>query len=312
MVFAALKSGTAAYAQSVAMADVLQRELGTVFSVSPTPGNGPICDLLKRGEAEIAIVSGPVLTYAWLGGKGWEEIAEEFVSLGPVPIRMLVSGQLLGQGVIVHGDSDIHSMQDLKGKKVFTDNPASPGNLAIFKAHLAANGVNLDDVTVLTMSSSSKGMQSVIEGAGDAVVCSTGGSKMLDFNEKCDGYVLSTPIDSESMKIYRTYVPGVVPLVEEEARPGVEAGTTNFAMILNLVTTKECSDEVAYTITKTVLENVEELGTLHKNFKTWGLNTAVVDQSILYHPGAVKYYQEKGVWTSEMAELQKEISNKGP
>ena len=60
--------------------------------------------------------------------------------------------------------------------------------------------------------------------------------------------------------------------------------------------TDKMSDEMAYAITKIIFEFKDELVAVHKEAQNIDLATQTVAQSPApYHPGALKYLQEKGV-----------------
>jgi hypothetical protein len=70
---------------------------------------------------------------------------------------------------------------------------------------------------------------------------------------------------------------------------------------------EKMSDDTAYFIVKTLIENYDNLQSYHKEFKDWSLSMAVRNVLMPYHPGAIKYYREKGVWTKEMDDLQRDL-----
>ena len=57
----------------------------------------------------------------------------------------------------------------------------------------------------------------------------------------------------------------------------------------------ELSEQTAYEVTKALYENVDALGQVHPKGKEIGLKTALQSISIPLHPGAEKYYREKGL-----------------
>lgn len=73
-----------------------------------------------------------------------------------------------------------------------------------------------------------------------------------------------------------------------------------------LVTTPKLSDEEAYEISKGVWINYKELGPVNPRFpRDWKPENMVTTHAgIPYHPGAIKWFKEKGVWTPEMDQLQ--------
>jgi len=55
------------------------------------------------------------------------------------------------------------------------------------------------------------------------------------------------------------------------------------------------ADNVAYEVTKALFENTSILGQVHPKGKEITLSTALQSVSIPLHPGAQRYYREKGL-----------------
>ena len=55
------------------------------------------------------------------------------------------------------------------------------------------------------------------------------------------------------------------------------------------------SDQMAYEVTKALFENLEILGQVHPKGKEITLKNALQSVSIPLHPGAQRYYREKGI-----------------
>ncbi len=54
-------------------------------------------------------------------------------------------------------------------------------------------------------------------------------------------------------------------------------------------------DDVAYEVTKALFENVKIMGQVHVQGKNISLDTAMAVGTAPIHPGAMKYYKEKGI-----------------
>jgi NitT/TauT family transport system substrate-binding protein len=98
---------------------------------------------------------------------GWPELKEAFLSgdlqatfiLAPmamvlreqrVPVKIVYLGHRDGSALMVHKDSGIHRIQDLKGKSIAVPNRFSNQRLIIFKV-LRDRGMSIDDVSLLEM-----------------------------------------------------------------------------------------------------------------------------------------------------------------
>ncbi|MWT63188.1 C4-dicarboxylate ABC transporter, partial [Escherichia coli] len=54
-------------------------------------------------------------------------------------------------------------------------------------------------------------------------------------------------------------------------------------------------DDLAYQMTKLIFDSLPELANAHAAGKEIKLETAAQDSPVPLHPGAIRYYKEKGV-----------------
>ena len=107
--------------------------------------------------------------------------------------------------------------------------------------------------------------------------------------------VFFSPTDDEIARI-RTALPELstvtIPKGTYTQQPDAQktVGVFNFA-----VANQDVSDDLAYLITKSVLENTATLVRSHPAAKDTVAANAVRDTFLPFHPGAVRYYKEKGI-----------------
>ena len=76
---------------------------------------------------------------------------------------------------------------------------------------------------------------------------------------------------------------------------GQTAPVDTLAVMAIWATHDGLTDQMAYEVTKALFENTETLGQVHPKGKEISLKTALLSVSIPLHPGAERYYREKGL-----------------
>ena len=77
--------------------------------------------------------------------------------------------------------------------------------------------------------------------------------------------------------------------------PGIEMDVPVVGVANVLVVNRAMPDDLAYGITRLLFERQTELATIHPEARNLSLATAVKGAPAPYHPGALRYYREKGV-----------------
>jgi len=306
------KMGSATYNLGVAIAHVIEKNTNLKVFVEPAAGSSAQAILLSKYEADIGIIPAGHAYTLRSGSKGFEKAFPHYVGKA-TPIRLLAIGHTLPFGVLMRKDSWVESIFKLKGKKLFGSTPSSAGFEMGARGYLEVAGLKYNkDVKILSMSTSTEGVRRVIKGDADGLLTAYGGAKIREFAANDGGWYISAPIDPKSIAVYRKYYPAVVGWTAEKDGPCMKKGTHFFGHPDYFHTTSKFSDELAYKIIKAVMENLEELRTMNPLLKEWSLQKAVRDFTIPFHSGAIKYYKEKGVWSAQQEELQKDLIPKGP
>ena len=89
---------------------------------------------------------------------------------------------------------------------------------------------------------------------------------------------------------------------------GIVKDTTVLTNDIYLVAAKALSDEGAYAAVEALWTYNKELGEAHPSLRAWRRERMVSDKAFIpYHPGAVKFFKEKGMWSKEMDALQAKL-----
>ena len=198
--------------------------------------------------------------------------------------------------VTVEG-TGIRTMADLKGKRVSTGAPGSGTEVKGLRV-LEAYGLGVKDLR-------SQDRLGVAESAGalkdrkiDAFIWDGGlpTAAVLDLAATPGTKVHLIPHGDAVPKMVAKYGPLYFAApIPKGSYPG-QTEDSSSAVVTNLLVAHERMDEgLAYQITKLMLERIEDLVAVHKVAKEITLKGAVLGSPIPFHPGALRYYKEKGI-----------------
>jgi len=194
----------------------------------------------------------------------------------------------------------IKSVNDLRGKRVSTGAPGSGTEIRGLRV-LEAYGISPKDLK-------SQDRLGVAESAGamkdrrlDAFIWDGGlpTAAVLDLGATPGIKIHLIPHGDSVAKMAAKYGPlYFVATVPKGTYGGVDADVP-VAAATNLLAAHERMDEaLAYQITKLLLERTADLVAVHQAAKEISLKSAVVGSPIPFHPGALRYYKEKGIKVS--------------
>lgn len=200
--------------------------------------------------------------------------------------------------VVTVDGTGIASLKDIKGKRVSTGSPGSATEVMAFRL-LEAAGIDKDkDVRRerLGVAESTNAIKDRkidayfwVGGLPTAAVtdlAATPGTKirMIDHAEFVDGM---------NAKYGNLYSKGVIPA---GTYPGQDKDNPIADVWNILVVHDSMPADVAYQITKVIFEHTAEWGTVHAEAKSLNIaNQKQANSPVPFHPGALKFYAEKGV-----------------
>lgn len=285
-------TGGVYYPYGGGLAKVLSKALpGVEATAEVTAGSVENMNRINQKEADIAFTLADTADEA-ARGKGKFK--------GPVPIRTLAALYPNVNHIVVLADSGINSVKDLKGKKVSTGAPNS-GTEIIAERVLKANGIDPAKEISRERLSVAESVAAIkdkkidaffwsggLPTAGVLELAATPGVKIKLLND--------ADVVAQLNKEYGPlYVEATVPA---NTYPNTPEAKVSAVMNL-LVVHKDMSEDLAYQITRTLFEQRAELGAVHPEAKKLDPKYGASGSPVEYHPGAIKYYKEKGVWTGK-------------
>jgi len=99
-------------------------------------------------------------------------------------------------------------------------------------------------------------------------------------------------------KLQQEFTPGLYfrLVIPKGTYPGVNYDSGSVGVANALVVKETMSDELAYELTKVLFDRQPDLAAIHPEAKKLKVETAVQGSPAPFHPGAIRYYQERGAW----------------
>ena len=266
-----------------------RKEHGIRCSVESTGGSVYNTRTIREGELDFGVVQSDVQSAAMTGtGKfdgddPYGDLRSVF-SVHPEPLH-----------VMARADSGISSVADMKGKRVNIGNPGS-GTRVLAETLMAAAGVSPADFSLAAELKSSEQSAALCDGKIDATIWAAGlpnGSSM-EATSTCDVKIidLTTSGTDKVLAANSAYAAANIP---GGMYPGNPDEIASWGPKATFVTDAKTSDDVVYALVSAIFENFDDFKKLHPAFGRLTEAEMIKDGlSAPLHPGAVKYYKEKG------------------
>jgi hypothetical protein len=220
----------------------------------------------------------------------------------PLPELRLIGNILpLLNGMYVREDSPIRTIHDLKGRRIAGGFTAQKTLERVMRAHLANGGLTFDDVKPVLAPNVVAAANDFGAGKTDAFVFAFGAAKVKEISAKVGGLrVVAMDPAPEAIKRAESIMPGGYALKVSPAPniEGVDRDIHVLAFDFILCTNKNVAEDVVYKATKAVHENKAMLVATFAPLRAFDPQKMVraFPEPLQYHPGAVKFYREAGMW----------------
>jgi hypothetical protein len=301
-------AGTVFYTVGGGLASVISNGAPFQAVIQPYTGTSTFLPLLDNGEIDFGIINAVEMNLAYQGTGRFKVAGRN--PLPHVPnTRLIMRGSPLRVSLVVRKDSTIKTVHDVKGKRVTGEYPA---NLAIWFhifTGLASGGLTWDDVKVIPVPAVNEGVDAVVQGRADVSNHAIGAAKIKEADSSVGVRFASLDCFPEGEARVRKAVPGYyVTVLKGGSSTGVVSDTCVLSYDIYFVGHKALSGPVVQATLKAVWDNVDKLPPLHPQFQDWTRERAAsADVTIPYHPAAVQFYKEKGLWSAKMDETQKRL-----
>ncbi|MEP1931117.1 MAG: TAXI family TRAP transporter solute-binding subunit [Roseibium sp.] len=266
-----------------------RKDHGIRCSVESTGGSVYNINTVREGELEFGVAQSDWQYHAYNGtskfaDKGKFEELRAVFSVHPEPFT-----------VVARADAGIKNFSDLKGKRVNIGNPGS-GQRGTMEVLMEALGWTTDDFALATELKAAEQSAALCDNQIDAMVYTVGhpSGSIQEATTACDSVLVT--VDG----------PAVAKLIEDNSYyrsatipggmyRGNDGDTNTFGVGATFVSSSAVADDTVYTLVKSVFDNFDAFKKLHPAFANLKPEEMANDGlSAPIHPGAAKFYAEKG------------------
>jgi len=246
------------------------------------------CKLIDVRKADLAFSPGDVLYDSYVG-------RDKFKT--KIPVRTLLNPYCNFIHFVASESSGIKTLSDLRGKRVSL---GAPGSGTEVKAARILEALGIDPTKDIK-----RDRLSVAESAGGIkdrkidAFCWSGGlptAAIMDLAATPGIQIrildMKEIVPKLSAKFGPVYFNGLIP---KGTYSGVDYDVNTAAMVVSIFCHEKMEEDLVYQITKIIIEKKSELVLVHKEAKHISLQDSSVGSPVPYHPGAIRYFKEKGV-----------------
>ncbi len=255
-------------------------------TVQATKASVENLQLLQQGKGEIAFTLGDSLAAAWNGDEeaGFRTPLKKLRGITAIYPNYIQ--------IVASKDSGIKTLADLKGKRLSVGAPKSGTELNA-RAILAAAGMSYKDLSKVEYLPFAESVELMKNRQLDATLQSAGlgVASLRDLATSVEITVVEVP----ASVVDKAGPPFVKATIPANTYTGQTAPVQAAAALNYLVTHEGMKEETVYQMTKAVYESLPDLVAAHAAARAIKLEGALEGMPLPLHPGAARYFKEKGL-----------------
>jgi hypothetical protein len=285
--------GSIYHSSGSVIAKLLNEKAAVRATIQPYASPNVFIPGVNAGQMQLGLAN--IAEIAWaIEGK------EHFDGRPHKELRAVAVMYPLRSAIFVRKDSPIKSLADLKGRSALDGFTSQKIILPLLDAMYATVGMKRGDMRPVQVPTVVAGADVFASGKADMFFFAIGAAKPKEVDASVGGIRMltlpNTPQAAAAIKEH--FPPGYLRL--EKPSP-VNVGVTEPAYSLAydalVFAGTKTPDEVAYHTAKVMHDNAKEMGEAFGPFRLF--DPAAMAKSfdgVAYHPGAIKYYREIGIW----------------
>lgn len=245
--------------------------------------------LIGTGDADFALLQNDIAFYAYNGVTLSAFQGKPIKNMGGV---FAIYPELVH--VVATKASGIKTVKDLKGKKVVLG-PLGSGTEANALQILGAYGLREGDLAKAERIEAAAASDQLKDGRIDAAFFTTGLGSAVILDTFITGKVTLVPVAGTEAEILSKKYPFYTSVKVPANTYKDQAEATTVAVMAMMVARSDLPEDLVYRFTKAIFDDLAQFHAAHSAAKNLTLQTALGGMPIPLHPGAARFYTEKGV-----------------
>lgn len=304
--------GSLFYALGSGLAKVISDASPIQAQIQPYAGTSTFVPLFATGELDFGVVNAVDMGMVYQGQK------LKVGGRNPYPhvaqSRLIMRGSPLRSSLIVRKDSPIKTIADVRGKRVTGEYPAQLAVWYNVFGSLSNGGLTWNDVKVVPVPAVNEGVDALIQGRVDVTTHAMGSAKVKEADSAVGIRYIPLDCSKQGEARIKKAVPGYyLSVVKGGSTTGVLEDTCAYTYDIYLVGHRALPDAVVRNVLQAIWVNIDKLPQFHPGFREWTRARAVdADVTLPYHPAAIRYFKDNGVWSPKLDEVQKKLLTLNP
>ncbi len=277
------------YQVALQISNMMNKHMGDKYNFIGRPTGGSVFNInaLER-LLDFGVAQSDRNWQAYNGAADWEGKPAKY-------LRSVFSMHPETVLLVTRKDAGIKSVEDLKGKRVNIGNPGS-GQRGNAEDVLRIYGLDYNKDFRAEGLQQHEASRALVDQKIDAFFFTVGNPSAAIEEPAQSVDIDIIPVNSDGIKKFVEENPYyIMTKIPAGTYRGVDHDVETFAVTATVVSTETASEELVYDLVKTVFENLDELKASHAAFRNLNPQEMMKGLSAPLHPGALKYYKEKGL-----------------
>ena len=262
-------------------------DFGFNVTAEATSGSQENIRRLVSGELDFALSNSAITYFSVRGESGWDR---------SYPMRSVMTLAPNVALFITPANSGIKSLSELRDKRV-TVGPAGAGFEYFVEPLLQAHGITYDDFSPLNATQQAA-VDMLTDGSADAAFLGGAVPTASITQAAASMEIVFLPFgETEKQQLINDFVffrTATIPTNTYRGQiksfEGLDVGS------MHLITAENADENLVYNVTKIIYENRGRVVEKHAAGRAINPNNVIRDTGTEFHPGAIRFYREIGIW----------------